>query len=276
MSSGSNTPATGAPRHSLPVMLSIAGSDCSAGAGLQADLKAGFALGCYPLTAVTCVVSEVPGKVEGLCPLEPDFVAAQVRLCLREYPVRAIKTGMLYSPAIVAAVAAELRQQSAPLVIDPVMIATAGEPLMLREAISSYEQELIPLATLLTPNLDELSRLLGTPEPQSPDELADAALALARRYRCAILAKGGHLPGRQCCDILAEPDGSLHHWEHPRCEAVTTHGTGCTLSAAVAAGLAAGAPLRDAVERALIYTGRAIAQSWQLGLHDALNHRPEL
>lgn len=275
MSLSPDTPASDAPRRSLPVMLSIAGSDCSAGAGLQADLKAGLALGCYPLTAVTCVVSEVPGLVEALCPLEPDFVAGQVRLCLRQYPVRAIKTGMLYSPAIVAAVAAELRCQSAPLVIDPVMIATAGEALMLQEAISSYEQELIPLATLLTPNLDELSRLLSIPAPQTPDELADAALALARRYHCAILAKGGHLPGPRCCDILAEPDGSLHRWQHPRCEAVTTHGTGCTLSAAVAAGLAAGAPLREAVERALLYTGLAIAQSWQLGQHHALNHQPE-
>ena len=149
----------------IPTYLSIAGSDCSAGAGLQADLKAGFALGCYPLTAVTCVVSEVPGKVEGIVAMEPQFVANQVRICLQNFPVAAIKTGMLYSPEIVQAVTAELSNYGGPIVVDPVMIATAGEPLILREAIGVYEQSLMPRTTLLTPNLDELTKLLGTEQP---------------------------------------------------------------------------------------------------------------
>lgn len=259
-------------RPTRPVMLSIAGSDCSAGAGIQADLKAGLAMGSYPLTAVTCVVSEVPGQVESLRALDADFVASQVRLCLKHFPVRAVKTGMLYSADIVEAVAAELRPQGLPLVIDPVMIATAGEPLMLQEAISSYERHLIPQATLLTPNLDELERLLGCPRPQSPDELAAAARDLARRYGCAILAKGGHLSGDTCCDVLAEPDGSLHRREHPRTKGISTHGTGCTLSAALAARLACGDSLPDAAARALDHVSRAIAQSLRLGDLDALNH----
>ena len=201
----------------IPTYLSIAGSDCSAGAGLQADLKAGFALGCYPQTAVTCVVSEVPGKVESIVAMEPEFVASQVRICLQHFPIAAIKTGMLYSPEIVQAVVAELHDYTGPLVVDPVMIATAGEPLILQTAISVYEQALMPKTTLLTPNLDELQRLLGTTSSiTTPQELKEAATTLAARYNCAILAKGGHLSGGNCTDMLVHPDGSGYAWEHAR------------------------------------------------------------
>ncbi len=254
-----------------PVYLSIAGSDCSAGAGLQADLKAGFALGCYPLTAVTCVVNEVPGKVEGIVAMEPDFVAAQVRLCLATFPLRAVKCGMLYSPEIVRAVAHELRPHALPLVIDPVMIATAGDALMLEEAIAVYEQELLPLATLLTPNCDEAGRLLRTTPPATLGELEEAARALAARYGCAVLAKGGHVGGAACTDVLVMGK-ELHRWSHPRTEGVSTHGTGCTLSSAITAGLAHGQPLEQAVENGLAYTARAIAASHRFAGVDALNH----
>ena len=256
-----------------PVYLSIAGSDCSAGAGLQADLKTGFALGCYPLTAVTCVVSEVPGAVEGIVAMEPSFVADQVRICLRNFPVAAIKTGMLYSPQIVQAVTAELSGYTGPLVVDPVMIATAGEPLMLQAAISVYEQHLMPKTTLLTPNLDELLKLLGTTDSIcTAQELQQAATTLAHRYNCAVLAKGGHLAGDTCTDILVNPDGSAYHWEHPRTYGISTHGTGCTLSSAIAAHLALGHPLIHAVELSLQYIAKAIAASHHLGQHWAVNH----
>lgn len=268
-------------RPSAPVLLSIAGSDCSAGAGIQADLKAGCAMGCYPLTAITCVVSEVPGKVDGIVPMDAAFVAQQVRLCLRHFPVRAIKTGMLYSPDIVEAVAAELQASHSPLVVDPVMIATAGEPLMLQAAIETYEQHIIPRTTVLTPNLDELMRLLpGAKEesecPRDADALTDAALTLARHYGCAILAKGGHLSGNVCTDVLALPDGSTHRWEHPRTRGISTHGTGCTLSSALAARLAAGDDLRSATKRALHYVGQAIGSSLHWEGIDALNHMSPL
>lgn len=256
-----------------PVYLSIAGSDCSAGAGLQADLKAGFALGCYPLTAVTCVVSEVPGKVEGIVAMEPQFVADQVRICLEHFPVAAIKTGMLYSPEIVRAVVAELQGYTGPIVVDPVMIATAGEPLILQAAISVYEQSLMPRTTLLTPNLDELQRLLGTEEAISTaDDLQQAALVLSGKYNCAVLAKGGHLGGDTCTDILVQTDGTCTRWSHPRTLGISTHGTGCTLSSAVAAHLAHGYELREAVERALLYIAKAIATSHKLGELWAVNH----
>lgn len=256
-----------------PVYLSIAGSDCSAGAGIQADLKAGFALGCYPLTALTCVVSEVPGKVEGIVAMEPRFVADQVRICLQHFPVQAIKTGMLYSPEIVQAVTAELTDFTGPIVVDPVMIATAGEPLILQAAIKVYEQSLMPRTTLLTPNLDELQRLLGTEEPiRTADELQQAAITLTRRYNCAVLAKGGHLESDTCTDILVLKEGTAYRWSHPRTKNISTHGTGCTLSSAVAAHLAKGYDIIEAVELSLDYITRAIAHSHKLGELWAVNH----
>ncbi len=259
-------------RPTAPVFLSIAGSDCSSGAGLQADLKAGFALGCYPLTAVTCVVNEVPGKVGGIVAMEAEFVAAQVRLCLESFPVKAVKCGMLYSPDIVRAVAGVLREKQLPLVIDPVMIATAGDALMLEEAIAVYEQELLPLATLLTPNCDEAGKLLGSPPPSTDWELRDAAIKLCKRYGCAVLAKGGHLGGSSCTDVLVRDRDSLIFFTHPRTEGVSTHGTGCTLSSSITAWLALGLPLPEAVEQGLHYTARAIAGTLQLGTMQALDH----
>lgn len=257
---------------STPVFLSIAGSDCSAGAGAQADLKAGFALGCYPLTALTCVVSEVPGCVRGIVPLPADFVRDQAELCLNTYPVRAVKCGMLYSPDIVRATARALASFEGAIVIDPVMIATAGEALMQREAVRVYEEELFPRATVLTPNCDELAALLSRPAPQTAAELEAAARALVARYGCAVLAKGGHLCGDVCTDVLVEKNGTLHTWEHARMKGISTHGTGCTLSSALAAMLAKGRPLPEACARALDYTTRAIAASHRFGAVCALNH----
>lgn len=242
------------------VMLSIAGSDCSAGAGLQADLKTGTALGCYPLTILTCAVSEVPGKVQSIIPMEPDFVAEQLRLCMQHFPIAAIKTGMLYSPEIVRAVAQVLDEldYQGPLVVDPVMIATAGESLMQQQALEAYEQCLFPRATLLTPNLDELCVLLGVDMIGSSIALEQGARSLCTKYDCAILAKGGHLAGRECVDVLAPCDGENYTWRRERISGVNTHGTGCTLSSAVAAQLAMGSNLMDAVETGLDYVATAI------------------
>lgn len=244
-----------------PVFLTIAGSDCSAGAGIQADIKTGIALGCYVLTAVSCVVCESPGHLGGIVPMEADFVAAQVRECVSRFPVAAIKTGMLYSPDIVEAVAAEL-PAGCPLVVDPVMIATAGQPLMLRHTLEAYEQHIFPRATLVTPNKDELLRLSDCSVGiESAADLQHVALDLATRLRCAVLGKGGHLAGDVCTDILALPGGSHRSWEHPRTRNISTHGTGCTLSAAITAALAHRRSLEDAVALALSYTAGAIAHS---------------
>ena len=230
---------------SIPVMMTIAGSDCSAGAGLQADLKAAHAMGAFALTAVTCVVSEAPGTVRGIQEVDPALVADQVRINLEHFPVRAVKTGMLYSPAIVRAVHEVLAGADVPVVVDPVMIATAGDRLMREEAVAVYEELLLPGAALLTPNLDEAAVLLRSSVNPGRDELPEAAARLAVRYGCPVLLKGGHLEG-DCRDVLSGPDGCLlGQWERPRVQDVSTHGTGCSLSAAVAARLAAG-PTRTA------------------------------
>ena len=236
---------------SIPVMMTIAGSDCSAGAGLQADLKAAHAMGAFALTAVTCVVSEAPGTVRGIQEVDPALVADQVRINLEHFPVRAVKTGMLYSPAIVRAVHEVLAGADVPVVVDPVMIATAGDRLM-------REEVLLPGAALLTPNLDEAAVLLRSSVNPGRDELPEAAARLAVRYGCPVLLKGGHLEG-DCRDVLSGPDGCLlGQWERPRVQEVSTHGTGCSLSAAVAARLAAGDGLVAAVERGLEFISSAI------------------
>lgn len=245
-----------------PVMLTVAGSDCSAGAGLQTDIKTAHSMGVYALSAVTCVVSEMPGQVRGIQEMETAMVADQVRLCLGGFPVKAIKTGMLYSPPIVSVLAAELYGKNLPLVVDPVMIATAGSPLMKKEAIEVYEAELIPLATLLTPNLSEAASLLRSEPLTNVSHMEEAATEMAFRYKCAILLKGGHLTD-DCHDILVTKEGQLHRWSHPKIRDVVTHGTGCTLSAAVTAGLASGKPLVQAVEAALDFVAEAISNHYR-------------
>lgn len=244
---------------SIPVMMTIAGSDCSAGAGLQADLKAAHAMGAFALTAVTCVVSEAPGTVRGIQEVDPALVADQVRINLEHFPVRAVKTGMLYSPAIVRAVHGVLDGADIPVVVDPVMIATAGDRLMREEAVAVYEELLLPGAALLTPNLDEAAVLLRSSVNPGRDELPEAAARPRRQVPDApSLLKGGHLEG-DCRDVLAGPDGCLlGQWERPRVQDVSTHGTGCSLSAAVAARLAAGDGLVAAVERGLEFIASAI------------------
>ena len=235
---------------SIPVMMTIAGSDCSAGAGLQADLKAAHAMGAFALTAVTCVVSEAPGTVRGIQEVDPALVADQVRINLEHFPVRAVKTGMLYSPAIVRAVHEVLAGADVPVVVDPVMIATAGDRLMREEAVAVYEELLLPGAALLTPNLDEAAVLLRSSVNPGRDELPEAAARLAVRYGCPVLLKGGHLEG-DCRDVLSGPDGCLlGQWERPRVQEVSTHGTGCSLSA--------GDGLVAAVERGLEFIASAI------------------
>jgi hydroxymethylpyrimidine/phosphomethylpyrimidine kinase len=271
---------------SIPVVLTIAGSDNSAGAGAQADLKAISANGCYAVTAITCVVAEVPGKVSAIHPIPPAIVAEQIRLLFRAYPIAAIKTGMLYSTEIIHAILAALDENSAlapggshpPLVVDPVMVATSGDPLLRDDAIALYRERLFPRAALITPNLDEVRALLGAPIT-SLAEMRTAGIALAAETGTAFLIKGGHLATSEATDLLCLPDGSVLDFSSPRVSGVSTHGTGCTTSAAIAAGLGRGLSLRSAVAEAKGYITRAIRthHRWQRpdGTTDALNHFAE-
>ena len=258
-----------------PVALSIAGSDNSAGAGAQADLKTFTALGVYGLTAITCVVAEVPGCVSAIAPVPPEIVAEQIRLSLSAYPVGAVKTGMLHSREVIEAVCGVLEEVRPMLVVDPVMIATSGAPLLEPSGIDACRNRLFPLATVVTPNLDEAAVLWGRPI-SSLAGMRDAGSELCGRFGCAFLLKGGHLKG-EAVDLLITPEGSETEFAAPRLAGVSTHGTGCTLSAAITAGLARGLPLGEAVACAKQFVTRAIARHYRWtgarGEIHALNHQ---
>lgn len=262
----------------LPVVMTVAGSDNSAGAGAQADLKTMSALGVYGVTAITCVVAEVPGKVSAIQAMEPSIVAEQIRLLFEAYPIAAMKTGMLFSREIMEAVIGELRkvERRPTLVVDPVMVATSGDALLKNDAVSFYKEALFPLATLITPNLDEARVLLGQPI-SSVAEMREAGRQLSQQYGCAFLMKGGHLRDAIATDLLVHPDGSFSEYSAPFVPGVSTHGTGCTYSAAVASGLGRGLALADAVAEAKSFVTNAIGNylRWQRAdgtETDALHH----
>ena len=268
---------------SIPVALTIAGSDNSAGAGIQADLKTFTALGVYGLTAVTCVVAEVPGRVLAVQPVEVAVIRDQVLSSLEAFPVRAIKTGMLYSRAIIELVAdlytaldAETRP---PLVVDPVMVATSGDALLQADAVAVYRERLFPLAALVTPNLDEASVLLDGRPIKNETAMRAAGRELAARFGVPFLMKGGHLGGDIALDVLCLPDGRTQDHALPYVHGVSTHGTGCTYSAAVAGGLARGGDLPTAVAGAKAYMDLVLKNHYRLrdGTRDvtSLRHSSE-
>lgn len=254
-------------RVSPPVALTIAGSDNSCGAGVQADLKTFSAFGVYGLTAVTCVVSDVPGRVECVQAVTPRVLRSQLRILFETYPVVAVKTGMLYSRALLRVVSEELADRLGMfhLVVDPVMVASSGDPLLKPDAVRAYEHELLPLADIITPNLDEAAVLLGS-EVRTMRGMDAAACALRDKYGASVLLKGGHFGGRRATDVLCTAAGA-EEFVLPRLPGHETHGTGCTLSAAVAAGLARGRSLRTAVADAKKYVHRAMQRhyAWRRG-----------
>ena len=248
----------------VPVALSIAGSDSSAGAGIQADLKTFSALGVYGLTAVTCVVAEIPRKVSRIEQVSARMVRDQIEVLVKNFQIGAIKTGLLCSAEIVSAVAKairgieSLRGRRIPLVIDPVMIASSGDRLLEAAAIDAYMDQLFPLATLITPNLDEAALLIGT-EIKDREQMEKATKALASKYRAAILLKGGHLRGDNAIDLLFHKN-KLTEFSARFVRGVATHGTGCTYSAAIAAGLACGLVLEKAIGQAKKFVTKSIAE----------------
>lgn len=260
-----------------PAVLSIAGSDSSCGAGVQADLKVIAALNGYGLNAVTSVVSETPGKVSQVRLLDPEFIADQIRVLFAAFPIRAAKTGMLGGRAQVLAVVETWKAcnvHHAPLVVDPVMVATGGGKLLADDAIEALREELFPMATVITPNLDE-ARVLWGHELHTRADMAACASELARTFGTAVLIKGGHLAGNVAADVLCQ-NGVLTWHEAPRTPGVHTHGTGCAYSSAIAAGLAHDWQLAEAVMHAKAFVTRAISQhfSWHTsnGVVHALNH----
>jgi hydroxymethylpyrimidine/phosphomethylpyrimidine kinase len=248
-----------------PVALSIAGSDSSGGAGIQADLKTFTYFKVYAQTVITSVVAEVPGKVLSIQPIEPHIVWDQLTLGLAHFPVAAIKTGMLYSGEIIDLICdvyESLPEARRPcLVIDPVMIATSGDALVEPSALERYKARMFPLADLVTPNLDEAAAILKIQVDSLPG-MREAAAELYQKYGVPFLLKGGHLRSSQAVDILIDSDG-LHEFSEPYRSGVSTHGTGCTYSAAITANLALSQPLLEAVRVSKRYVTRAITDSFR-------------
>lgn len=256
----------------LPVALSIAGSDSGGGAGVQADLLTFAANGVFGTTAITCLTAQNPDGVSGVVAIEPHFVAEQARQVLRFFDVRAVKTGMLFNALIIAAVAELLRERRGiPVVVDPVMVATSGAVLLQPEAVAAVGEKLFPLAALVTPNLDEAAVLLGR-RPGDEAEMRVAALELTQRFGVPFLLKGGHLGGDELVDVLALPGGHTERWVGARIPGVDTHGSGCTLSSAIAAQLALGRPLVAAVAVGREYLRRGLERGAALGGRKFIAH----
>ncbi len=257
---------------SIPRVLTIAGSDSGGGAGIEADLKVMTALGCYGMAAITSVTAQNTVAVTGIHDLPPEEVVRQMDAVLDDLGADAAKTGMLSNAGIVEAVAESLgRRPVEKLVIDPVMVAKSGDALLQEDARQALVEKLLPLAYLVTPNLQEAEVLSGV-RIESPDGLGPAAekiLALGPRY---VLMKGGHLGGIAAVDCLYGGE-EIHRYSSPRIDTKNTHGTGCTLSSAVACFLARGYDMPEAVFRAKQYLNGAIRNALPLGSgHGPLNH----
>ena len=242
------------------IAVTIAGSDSSGGAGIQADLKSFAALRVYGASVITALTAQNTTGVQGIHDVPADFVAAQIESVFSDLKVGAVKIGMLSRPETIAAVAEALRRHAAniPVVLDPVMVAASGDRLISEEAVAALRDELMPLATVVTPNLPEAATLLGEAAVVHENEAVGQARRLLERGARAVLIKGGHGEGRESVDHLLGRDGTLRRFAAPRIETRNSHGTGCTLSAAVAAGLARGQTLAEAVGAAKTYVTEAI------------------
>jgi hydroxymethylpyrimidine/phosphomethylpyrimidine kinase len=254
-------------------VLVIAGSDSGGGAGIQADVKTITALGAYAATAVTALTAQNTRGVQGVLPVPPDFLAWQIEAVLEDIGADAVKTGMLGDAATIERVCDTLAARAAglKLVVDPVMVAKGGARLLAADAVAVLKRRLLPLATVLTPNLPEAEALAGMAIPDLRAMRRAAAVLLTLGVP-TVLLKGGHLPGETVIDLLATVDG-VEEFAAPRIASRHTHGTGCTLASALAAGLAQGLGMRESVVRARVYVRAAIASAPGFGAgHGPLNH----
>ena len=254
-------------------VLSIAGSDSGGGAGIQADIKAIMALGGYAATVITAVTAQNTLGVRAIHAIPLDIIRAQMEAVLEDIGVDCIKTGMLATAQIIGVVCDGLAAlaQGVPLVVDPVMVATSGDRLIDESAVAALKHRLIPMAALLTPNIPEAEILSGL-KITNTDAMRRAGQALLALGAQAVLVKGGHLPGANIADVLVTSE-EIMIISDPRIDTRHTHGTGCTLASAIAAGLAQGMALSDAVSRARDYVQEAIRTAPGLGAgHGPLNH----
>jgi hydroxymethylpyrimidine/phosphomethylpyrimidine kinase len=256
-------------------VLVVAGSDSGGGAGIQADIKTVTALGAYAATAVTALTAQDTLGVHGVHVVPPGFIAQQMRVVLRDIGADAVKTGMLHDSATIDAVCdvleAEAAAKGVPVVVDPVMYAKGGHALLRPDAVATLKRRLLVMARIVTPNLPEAEALSGMRIRTLP-EMRHAAQTMLTLGCQAVLLKGGHMDGPRVVDVLAT-DGAVREFEGPRIASAATHGTGCTLASAIAAGLAQGLDLEIAVARAREYVRRAIETAPGYGAgHGPLNH----
>lgn len=250
----------------VPIALTIAGSDPSGGAGIQADLKTFAALGVYGASVITALTAQNTQGVTGVHAVPADFIGQEIDAVASDLAIGAVKTGMLADTATLAAVVAGIkRHKLAPLVVDPVMVATSGDMLLAPDAIYAVRRDLIPLATLITPNLHEAAKLLETDVAKSEDDMRAQGQRLLSLGSGAVLMKGGHGTGSEATDLLVTSAG-VTRLTRPWIDTPHTHGTGCTLSAAIAAGLAQGLELDEAVSRAKNYLWHALSAGRTLGV----------
>ncbi|MDR1856151.1 MAG: bifunctional hydroxymethylpyrimidine kinase/phosphomethylpyrimidine kinase [Desulfovibrio sp.] len=259
--------------YKTPNILTVAGSDSGGGAGIQADLKTIMALGGYGMSVVTALTAQNGMGVTGIFTPDPDFVALQLTTVLEGFPVSAAKTGMLFSAAIIRAIAPILKTRKFPLVVDPVCVSTSGSKLLEDDAIEALATELLPDCDLLTPNRPEAERLTGMTVASLEDAVA-AGEKLIEMGAKAVLVKGGHAGGGiMATDVLCEKGESPKNLSQAWIDTKNTHGTGCTLSAAIATGLGNGLPVRAAVARAQEYVNLALRKSYSPGKgHGPVNH----
>lgn len=247
----------------LPRVLIVAGSDSSGGAGIQADLKTVSALGAYGMTAITALTAQNTTGVFGVVETDPEFVTLQMKVCLEDVGCDAIKTGMLSNAGILAAVADTISQyRRVPLVVDPVMLSTSGTALLDPQAVETLKQKLLPLATVVTPNLHEAGSLVGR-TLATVDEMKEAARAIHRLGAQNVVVKGGHLEG-SAVDVLFDGHGCIEY-PAPRIENRNGHGTGCIFASALAAELAKGKPVEESVSQAKQFVTLAIRCGLALG-----------
>lgn len=243
--------------------LTIAGSDSSGGAGIQADLKTMTMNGVFAMSAVTALTAQNTLGVTGIMEVSPEFLGLQLDAVFTDIPPDAVKIGMVSSSALIAAIAAKLRQYSARnIVLDPVMVATSGARLISEDAVEALERELLPLASVATPNIPE-AEVLSEMSIRSEEDMETAARAIGEHFGCAVLCKGGHSLS-DANDVLFA-NGALRWFRGRRIDNPNTHGTGCTLSSAIAANLAKGVPMPDAIAAAKEYISGALAAMLDLG-----------
>ena len=261
-------------RRQLPVALTIAGSDSGGGAGIQADLKTFAALGVHGTSAIACLTAQNPKRVLGVEPCSPKMLRLQIEAVFAELPPLAVKTGMLFSSENISVVAnffrnSKFKIKNSKLVVDPVMVSTSGARLLKPSAEKVLREKLLPLATLVTPNLSE-AEILTEQKISAPEDLRSAARRIHSRYGCAVLVKGGHLKNSLVAiDVFFDGQTELL-LSAPFVKGISTHGTGCTYSAAICAMLALGHALPHAVELGKHFITDAIADSYHVGKHFAL------